>query len=187
MKRSFVCLFSLFLVFTCALGTGTAAQATEPIKKAEPVKKKKEKLPIAEVGKPAPEWSLPDVLDGKPLKLSDFAGKVVVLDIWATWCQPCRAEVPRLIELKKKYKSLGLEIVGISVDDNAAAVKPFLAEFHVNYPVVLSTQAVFDTYDKTAGLPRTYIIDRHGIIVKVHSIYNERTISEMEKEIKPLL
>src|SRR5664279_1419476 len=134
---------------------------------------------------PAPGWELQD-LDGKTIHSSDFKGKVVVLDFWATWCPPCRAEIPGFIELQKKYQAQGLAVVGVSVDQAGSdTVKSFAKKLGINYPVVLTDSKIEAAYGGIDGLPTTFIIDRAGRIVKQHVGFTER--SEIEAEIKPLL
>jgi len=135
--------------------------------------------------KPAPGWELQD-LDGKTIHSSDFNGKVVVLDFWATWCPPCRAEIPGFIELQKKYQTQGLVVVGVSVDQAGSdTVKSFAKKLGINYPVVLTDAKIDAAYGGIDGLPTTFIIDRTGHIVKQHVGFTEK--SETEREIKPLL
>src|SRR3954454_24302060 len=93
----------------------------------------------------APDFTLTD-LEGRPLQLSAFRGKVVLLDFWATWCAPCKVEVPHLVALQKKYEPRGLHIIGISMDDDAAPVKIFSREFGVNYPIVLGNADLAQSY-----------------------------------------
>lgn len=138
-----------------------------------------------EKASPAPGWELQD-LDGKTVRLSDFKGKVVILDFWATWCPPCRAEIPGFIGLQKKYQAQGLAIVGVSVDQASSdTVKSFVQEMGMNYPVVLADTNVVAAYGGIAGLPTTFIIDRTGRIVKQHLGFTEK--EEIETEIKSLL
>ena len=93
-------------------------------------------------GAKAPAWELSDT-DAKPIKSSDFAGKVVILDFWATWCPPCKAEIPGFVELQKKYGDKGLVIVGVSLDEKGpAVVKPFMQQFGVNYPIVMGDEKI---------------------------------------------
>jgi thiol-disulfide isomerase/thioredoxin len=113
----------------------------------------------------APAWTLKDP-DGKPVSSDQFKGKVVVLDFWATWCVPCRAEIPGYIELQKKYAADGVVFVGVSIDsDGAMIVKKFIAENGINYPVVLAGDSdVLEKYDQSGIIPTAFIIDRMGQI-----------------------
>jgi peroxiredoxin len=114
--------------------------------------------------KKAPEWTLKDV-DGKPVSLSQFRGKVVVLDFWATWCPPCRTEIPGYIALQRKYAADGLVVVGISVDtDGPDPVRKFIKEMGINYPIVMADDTIQDLYGPLQGYPTTFIIDRDGFI-----------------------
>lgn len=116
-------------------------------------------------GEPAaPDWRLAGV-DGKTVQLSDFKGKVVVLNFWATWCPPCRKEIPDLIALQKKYGN-DLVVVGVSLDENGpAAVKSFVAKSGINYPVVMGDQGTASAYGGIKAIPTTFVIDRAGKIV----------------------
>jgi thiol-disulfide isomerase/thioredoxin len=132
----------------------------------------------------APAWELKDP-DGKVVKSSDFLGKVVILDFWATWCAPCKAEIPGFIALQKQYGDEGLVVVGVSLDDQGAAtVKRFMAEFGMNYPVVLGDVTLMQAYRGTA-IPTTVIIDRKGNIVARHVGFTPK--ETFENEIRPLL
>src|SRR5215472_13898894 len=95
--------------------------------------------------RPAPDFNLPQ-LNGQPLQLSSYRGKVVLLDFWATWCVPCRAEIPQFVELQQKYGDRGLQIIGVSMDDSPEPVRPFYQQFHINYPVVMGTADVGSAY-----------------------------------------
>jgi thiol-disulfide isomerase/thioredoxin len=113
---------------------------------------------------PAPGWELKDV-DGKPVNFSQFKGKVVVLDFWATWCGPCRSEIPGYVKLEEKYKDKGLVIIGVSLDqEGPEVVKKFIGEFHMNYQVVMGEDAVVQAFGGVDGIPTTFIIDRTGKI-----------------------
>ena len=114
--------------------------------------------------KKAPEWTLKDV-DGKPVSLSQFRGKVVVLDFWATWCPPCLTEIPGYIALQRKYAGDGLVVVGVSVDtDGPAPVKKFAQAKGINYTIVMADDTIQDLYGPLQGYPTTFIIDRDGLI-----------------------
>lgn len=140
--------------------------------------------PRATANQPSPAWELKGV-DGKTVKSSDFAGKVVILDFWATWCGPCRMEIPGFIELQKQYADKGLVVIGISLDqDGASAVKPFIEKMGINYPIVLGDEAVVSAFGGIEGIPTTFIIDRAGNIVRKHVGYAPK--AEFEADIKPL-
>src|SRR5580692_4208696 len=114
--------------------------------------------------KAAPGWRLKDV-DGKPVDLGEFKGKVVVLDFWATWCPPCRTEIPGYIALQKKYAADGLVVIGVSVDtDGPAPVKKFMKDFGINYLIVMADDDIQNAYGPILGYPTTFIIDRDGVI-----------------------
>ena len=124
--------------------------------------------------------------DGKPVKSSDFAGKVVILDFWATWCPPCKAEIPGFVELQEKYGDKGLMIVGVSLDEQGpAVVKPFMQQFRVNYPIVMGDEKILQDFGGVTAIPTTFIIDKAGNIVKKHVGFASK--EDFEKEITPLL
>jgi thiol-disulfide isomerase/thioredoxin len=138
-----------------------------------------------QTGKAAPGWQLSDV-NGKPLKLADFKGKVVVLDFWATWCPPCRAEIPGLVALQKKYAAQGLSVIGVSLDEQGpSVVKPFIERFAINYPVVMGNEKVLADYGGITAIPTTFVIDREGNVVAAHQGYTDQ--ATFESEISPLL
>ena len=104
--------------------------------------------------------------DGKTVELAKLKGKAVIVNFWATWCGPCRAEIPDFIKLYDTYKSKGLEIVGIALDEDGwSIVKPFLEKNKLNYPVVLGTMDVVQQYGGIEGIPTTFFVDKKGNIV----------------------
>ena len=118
--------------------------------------------------KPAPNFALTDA-DGKTVRLSQFTGKVVLLNFWATWCPPCRVEIPWFVEFQKKYGDRGLVVLGVSVDDDGwKSVRPFLEEMKVNYRMMVGTGPVADSYGGVDALPTTVMIDRDGRIASKH-------------------
>lgn len=132
----------------------------------------------------APNFSLTD-LSGKKLDLAAYRGKVVLLNFWATWCGPCRTEIPRLIGLQDKYRSKGLEIVGISLDDDAKPVRAFYQQFKINYPVVMGDANLAERYGGILGLPVSFVIGCDGRIYTRHT--GQADVSLIEREIMPLL
>jgi cytochrome c biogenesis protein CcmG, thiol:disulfide interchange protein DsbE len=132
----------------------------------------------------APDFSLP-LLTGGNLQLSASRGKVVLLDFWATWCDPCREEIPRFVDLQNKYGSQGLQIIGVSMDDQPGPVRDFYQRFQINYPVVMGDAKVGEAYGGVLGLPIAFVIGRDGRIYAKHIGATE--ISVFEKEIVGLL
>lgn len=136
-------------------------------------------------GSPAPDWQLHDLI-GKTVKSSSFRGKVVVLNFWATWCAPCRVEMPQFIELQKQYGDKGLALIGVSLDEQGSeAVKKFVKQLGVNYPIVMGNQKVVEAYGGIVAVPTTFVIDRQGRVVSRHIGYDDKAI--FEKEIQSLL
>lgn len=117
-----------------------------------------------QAGSTAPDFALKDV-NGKIVHLSDFKGKVVVLNFWATWCPPCRREIPDFNEMQQKYGAQGVQFLGIALDDEGLSkVKPYLAANPIGYPILLPDANVVKSYGDMSAIPVTYIIDRQGAI-----------------------
>jgi cytochrome c biogenesis protein CcmG/thiol:disulfide interchange protein DsbE len=131
----------------------------------------------------APELSLTD-LSGQRLELSSYRGKVVILDFWATWCEPCRTEIPRFVDLQNKYRSQGLQIIGISLDDNPKPVRAFYKQFKINYPVAIGDANLAERYGGVLGLPVNFVIGRDGRIYAKH--LGEVDLFLVEREIQSL-
>jgi thiol-disulfide isomerase/thioredoxin len=130
--------------------------------------------------KPAPDFSLPQPSGGPPLKLSDYRGRVVVLDFWATWCEPCRAEIPHFVDLQNKYADQGFQILGVAMDDSPDPVPAFVKQFKMNYPVVMGNAKIGEQYGGVLGLPIAFLIDRQGQIRKKHIGATEASVFEQE-------
>jgi cytochrome c biogenesis protein CcmG/thiol:disulfide interchange protein DsbE len=116
----------------------------------------------------APDFALKDV-NGQTVRLSDYRGKVVLLDFWATWCDPCRIEIPWFMDLERRNRDKGFAVLGVSMDDDGwEAVKPFLSQLGVNYRVVIGDGVTAQLYGGVDALPTTFLIDRGGKIAAVH-------------------
>lgn len=113
----------------------------------------------------APDFELAD-LKGNTVRLSDYKGKMIILDFWATWCPPCRAEIPMFVKLYNEFKSKGLMIIGASVDrDGPDVVREFAKNFKMNYPVVMADMKTVSAYGGIEAIPTTFIINPKGEIV----------------------
>jgi len=123
--------------------------------------------PRIKQGSPAPKFTLPG-LDGKPVSLADFKGKVVFLNIWATWCPPCRDEMPSMEKLYQGLRGKDFEILAVSIDATGAkAVNPFVKEFKLSFPVLLDPEESLKNLYGMTGVPESFIINKQGIIEKV--------------------
>lgn len=133
----------------------------------------------------APAWSLKD-LDGKTVSLSDFKGKVVLLNFWATWCPPCRAEIPDLVALQNQYREAGLVVVGLSIDTiTPAQIQAFAKRTKINYPVVIAGEETVAAYGNFPSIPTTFFVNREGKIAR--TIQGGADRAALEMAIKPLL
>lgn len=165
--RFFPALACLAILF----GTAACAPKKDPAPAVPKVTAKEQAAPAPDASQPlaalpklgaAPAWQLKDV-DGKVVSSDQFKGKVVVIDFWATWCPPCRHEIPGYIALIKKYGQEGLVIIGVSLDqEGPAVVKAFGQKFGVNYPLVMADDAVQAAFGGMEAIPTTFLIDRTG-------------------------
>ena len=134
---------------------------------------------------PAPDFTL-ESLDGKNMRLSDLRGKAVLLNFWATWCGPCKIEMPWFVDFQNQYGAQGLQIVGVAMDDSSKEdIAKFAKEMGVNYPVLLGKEAVGDEYGGVPALPESFLIGRDGKIVD--KIIGLRGKAEIEDSIKKAL
>ena len=135
--------------------------------------------------KPAPEFDLKD-LDGKSVHLADFKGKVLVLNFWASWCPPCRKEIPDFNAIQKDMGAQGVQFLGVAMDEEGAAkLKPWLEKNPLAYPIVLFNDQVVKDYGVLASIPVTFVIDRKGVIQQSYTGPRQRAV--LEGYIKPLL
>jgi len=129
-------------------------------------------------GKAAPDFLLKD-LGGKDITLDDYKGKVVFLNFWATWCPPCRQEIPGFVEAYEKYKDDGLVILGVAVSDRENSVKSYVEKSKMTYPVAMGDSKIIKDYDPGNAIPSTIIIDRDGNIFHKHVGFMDQ--SQVEK------
>ena len=167
---------ALLIVFTVVvlIGATVYADRATRVKPTGPAKYT-EQANVRPVGEPAPDVIFKD-LEGKDVPLSSFKGKVVLINFWATWCDPCYIEIPWLIEMQQKYGARGFTVLGVSMDDEGkAAVAPFLAKerFNVNgqklpmnYPIVLGNDDVATKFGGLLGYPTSFLISKDGKEIK---------------------
>ena len=136
-------------------------------------------------GKTAPEFALQS-LDNKTVKLSNFRGRVTLVNFWATWCAPCRVEMPALVALRNAYHKRGFEVVGVAMDDNdRAKVEEFVHDMHASYPIVLKDASVGVAYGGVRFLPQSFLLDRDGKVLA--HIVGMRDKDAFEAEIRRVL
>jgi peroxiredoxin len=131
----------------------------------------------------APPFTLSDI-SNRSVSLSDFKGKVVILDFWATWCPPCKREIPDFVLLQSQYGSAGLQVIGIGLDE-PSKLQAFAQQNAMNYPILVGTEEVVARYGGIEGIPTTFVIDQSGVIRQKFEGYRPRQV--FEEEIKRLL
>jgi peroxiredoxin len=137
------------------------------------------------VGTQAPDFQL-SALDGRSVRLSDLRGHVVLVNFWATWCAPCRVEMPWLAEFDARYRTLGLTVLGVSVDDGGRErVAAFVRERRVSYPILLKDDDIELRYGGVRFLPQTFFVGRDGKIIR--RVYGIRTRADFEADIRSAL
>jgi len=159
----------------CSQGNAGAAAGTATASSCDP------KAPPANL-----DFVIKD-MNGSDVNLADYKGKVVLLNFWATWCGPCKVEIPLFVELQEKYRDRGVVFLGLSVDDPVESLKPFAEQYKMNYPVLagIGRDDVQDAFGPVWGIPVTFVISRDGKICKRHMGLPNR--EQFEKEIESLL
>lgn len=136
-------------------------------------------------GQAAPEFELTS-LDGKKVRLTDFKGKAVLLNFWATYCQPCKIEMPWFVQLQNKYGTEGLQVIGIAMDDASETdISKFARELGVNYPILLGKEDTGQAYGGIPFLPTTFYIGRNGKVVD--KVFGLKGRAEIEESVKKAL
>ena len=136
------------------------------------------------VGEVAPDFTRKDFAS-RQLTLSDHRGKLVLLNFWATWCPPCREEMPLFSRWQREFKGKGLQVIGVSMDDDATSVTDFIAKYPVTYPIVMGDVKLAETFGGVLGLPLSYLIDAQGRVVARYQ--GEADLAKMEAKIKEVL
>jgi len=139
------------------------------------------------LGNPAPAFALDSVNGKGKVSTGALAGKVVILDFWATWCEPCKKSFPHLQDLNTKYKASGLVIVGMSEDDDKSGIAGFGSSFGADFPLVWDNNKAVGAKWEPGSMPATFIIDRKGLVRFLHRGYHDGEEVDIEKEVKSLL
>jgi peroxiredoxin len=145
--------------------------------------------PFSMVGQSAPDFSL-QTLDGKTVRLSDFRGKAVLLNFWATWCEPCKVEMPWFTEMQKQYGPQGLQILGVAMEDTEPSdIQEFTRQMRVDYPILVGRESQRDALATSYGgvqfLPETFYIDRDGKVME--RIFGLKGRGDIENDVKKML
>ena len=164
--RSGICatLLAALLVAVCPIAAATPARSL--------------------LNKSAPEFARTD-LAGRALDLRSYRGRVVLLNFWASWCAPCQIEMPVFAAWQRTYSSGSLQVIAISMDDDAAQARPVVSKLKLNYPVAMGDEKLGALYGGVLGLPLTYLIDKHGIVRA--RFQGETDLAIIEKQMKLLL
>jgi len=143
-------------------------------------------LASAPAGGPAPNFTL-ESRDGKPLSLAQYKGQVVMLNFWASWCVPCKQEMPLLDSIQKKYSKLGFTLIGVNVEPDSQAANAVLQKIPVSFPIVYDTESKVSEAYQVSGMPSTVIIDRKGQVRMLHKGYKPGDENEYLDSIRTLI
>jgi peroxiredoxin len=172
-------LFVAIALAPAALGCGGASAESEGA--ASPA------APHPLLGKPAPDFSRDALNAGHPISLHDRAGKVTIVDFWATWCEPCRKSFPKLEAIEAKYRAAGVEVIGVSEDEDAAGIAAFASGLGAKFPLVWDKAKSIAAKWQPKSMPSTFVLDRNGTVRFVHLGYHEDEPAAIEHEIQSLL
>jgi thiol-disulfide isomerase/thioredoxin len=141
----------------------------------------------SEIGQPAPPFTLPSLLQDQPVSLTQFSGKVIYLDFWASWCAPCRTSFPLLNKLHQKLKGQGFEVVAVNLDEDKASAEKFLKDFPVSFAILRDSKGEWADKYVVESMPTSFIIDKQGVIQNIHHGFTSDDINELEQKIISLL
>jgi cytochrome c biogenesis protein CcmG/thiol:disulfide interchange protein DsbE len=139
------------------------------------------------IGNTAPTFALDSVNGKGKVSIAGLNGKVVIVDFWATWCEPCKKSFPKLQDLNVKYKTSGLQIIGMSEDDDKGGIKDFGSTYGAEFPLVWDDNKGVAGKWNPGSMPATFIVDRKGVVRYIHKGYHDGEEVEIEKEVKGLL
>ena len=180
-----ICLVLTLMFAVIGCDKKESEQQTDVKAEDKPTQSPADKSPAGPSYGPAPSFTLQNI-NGENVSLSDFSGKVIILDFWATWCPPCIKEIPHFIELYEQYKDKDCVIVGIALDrEGINIVKPFVQKNKIEYPVLISDRQVPQAYGGINSIPTTFVIDSAGNIRKRYVGYRDKSV--FEADIKMLL
>ncbi len=140
-----------------------------------------------DVGQPAPQFTLPTLKSNSPVELKQFAGKVVYLDFWASWCAPCKTSFPLLNKLHQKLKAQGFEVVAVNLDEDKVNGEKFLQEIPVDFTVLHDAKGEWADKYVIESMPTSFILDKNGVVQKIHHGFTSDDMKELEAKITELL
>jgi thiol-disulfide isomerase/thioredoxin len=140
-----------------------------------------------DVGQPAPQFTLPTLQKDQATTLKQYAGKVIYLDFWASWCAPCRTSFPLLNKMHEKLKAKGFEVVAVNLDEDKANAEKFLKEFPISFTVLRDAKGEVSDEFVVESMPTSFIIDKQGVIQNIHHGFTSDDIKELEEKVTQLL
>ncbi|MDO9105589.1 MAG: TlpA disulfide reductase family protein [Methylovulum sp.] len=141
----------------------------------------------ADIGEPAPQFTLPTLQQNQPVALTAFSGKVIYLDFWASWCAPCRTSFPLLNALYSKLKAQGFEVIAVNLDEDKAKADQFIKEFPVGFTVLRDSKGEWADSYVVESMPTSFIIDKQGVVQHIHHGFSSADVTGLEQKITQLL